>query len=370
MPPLRSQITNVIFVTIIFLTLFICIFSTNTVSQETGPREIRVGIRTAAFPIGNLIQPGQYGGFCGAFLEELRNELSRQNLQIQVTPLEKSIENQYRGRDYPRFGALLDDKADIECGPNSRSSLDLKIEEKGSKTFGDEIELSTKNFYRTGIRLLLKNDTGEELKKVSSDKLRELSIAVLRRTTTLQQFEAQQQHYANYVPYPRVELSQSKYDVRDLALDDLQDDKIRAFASDAVILQTLFKEGVQGEPQFRKDREPYIDRKDYTIFPSEGYLPYLGEQLYAIAIRKNTGYSGWLRDTIDKVLDNPNLSKAKQEIEKYEGVDIPPIKPPGEDNSWLPVWVTDWVDSWVAILIAVITALGAIIAAYLGRRRC
>ena len=372
MPLLRSHMRSVAFVTIALLILFICIFSTNALSQETLPKGIRVGIRDAAFPIGNLTGSGQYDGFCGAFIEELRDELSRQSPQIRVTPLEKSIENQYRGKNYPRFGALLDDKADIECGPNSRSSLDLKIEGRPNKTFGDEVELSTNNFYRTGIRLLLKKDTAEELEKASSDdlqdQLQKLKIAVLRHTTTLQQFEAQKQHYKNYVPYPIDESLQSKYDIRDIALKALEDDKVRAFASDAVILQTLFEKGVQGEPEFRKDREPYKDRdQTYTIFPLKGYLRYLDEQLYAIAIRKNTKYSDWLRTTIDKVLDNPNLSQAKQEIKNYEdsiaapSVDRTPDDPTPDD----PTIIVAKIAAAAAIIVAIITALSnpAIIAA-------
>jgi polar amino acid transport system substrate-binding protein len=374
MPQLRYQAVNVLSITLLILSI-VCVSGSPSLSQnldEIGLREIRVGIRNAAFPIGDAIQPGQYRGFCADFVEQLKNELSRQNQQISVRPLEKPLENQYRGEGYPRFGALLAKIAEIECGPNSRQSLDLPIDatRKDSRIFRDEIAPSTKDFYRTGIKLLVKSDTAEELRKASPDELKNkllnLPIAVVRQTTTLQAFSAQQQYYKQFVPYPRDQSLNPLYDVRDLALDALENDQVKAFASDAVILQTLFQKGVTGQPEYRKERPAYKDAKDingkrYEIFPDKGYLPNLEEQQYVMAVRKKTGYQNALIDLIDNVLGNRSLDKAVQAIRDYEstptniGFGLPSI-------DWGAFWT--WAsDKGVAIITALISAAGVVLAA-------
>ncbi|MGB3298312.1 MAG: transporter substrate-binding domain-containing protein, partial [Phormidesmis sp.] len=292
-------------------------------------------------------------------------ELSRRNLQIPVVPLAKPLENQYRGQNYPRYGALLIDEADIECGPNSTSSLELETNVEGIETFGDKIKLS-RSFYTTGIRLLLKKDTAKALKKADLE-LQNLLIAVLRQTTTLQEFEDHKEYYRNYVPYPKNKLQDSKNDVRDLALNALQNDRVQAFASDAPILQTLFKQGVQGEYPFRQDREPY-EKSDYTIYPGEGYLDELGAQEYAIAIQKNTTYSERLRDIINEVIGNHNLSEQKQEIKNYESN---PRNAFRFLNNWGAALVTAIgavANNWLPIFGIVIPAAAVVAAAYLSRR--
>ena len=151
------------------------------------------------------------------------------------------------------------------------------------------------------------------------DKLSTLRIAAIKGTTTLKEFRVSRDYYKNLVPYPRDKQANQKLDVRDFVLDDLETDKVKAFASDAIILRTLLEEGVKGEAGYRKDREAYKNL-NYVIYPSAPgkYLPNLGKQEYAIAINKNTHYVGWLRKTIDKVLDNADLSQAKEDIKEYE----------------------------------------------------
>jgi polar amino acid transport system substrate-binding protein len=198
------------------------------------------------------------------------------------------------GKSYPRFDGLLNNRIDIECGSNSISSLNLKINENEDTTFGDKIELSKTIFHTTGIKLLLKKDTANDLNRDLNNlenKLRDLSIAVMRQTTTLNEFKNNDQYYRGYIPYPKIEKSNSKLDVRDLALDDLGNSvKPFAFASDSPMLQTLFENGVEGESQFVKHRNPYKDTNNYTIFPAEpgSYLPHLNKQFYAVAISKET----------------------------------------------------------------------------------
>lgn len=304
----------------------ICFFGNSAVSQisnaSTGsyPSQIRLGIRTTSSAIGSKNISGSYGGFCGEFLNTLGQELSRQNQKIPVIALD--IANQYRGREYPRYDGLISNKVEIECGPNSKSSLRLR-DTRDKKPFRRKILFSRNNFHTTGIKLLLKKETAAELQSTPlnqlEDKLSTLRIAAIKGTTTLKEFRINRDFYNSFVAYPKRKQANQKLDVRDFALDDLEAGKVKAFASDAIILRTLLEKGVKGEPGYRKERQP-LKNQNYVIYPPEPgkYLPNLEKQQYAIAINKNTPYVKWLRQTIDRVLSNPTLSQAKQYVKEYE----------------------------------------------------
>lgn len=302
----------------------VCFFSNSAqvsnASTGSYPSQIRLGIRTTSSAIGSKNIGGSYGGFCGEFLKTLGQELSRQNQQIPVIALD--IANQYRGREYPRYDGLISNKVEIECGPNSKSSLRLR-DTRDKKPFRHKILFSSNNFHTTGIKLLLKKETAAELQSTPlnqlEDKLYRLPIAAIKGTTTLREFRANKDFYSSLVAYPKKKQANQKLDVRDFALDDLEAGKVKAFASDAIILRTLLEEGVKGEAGYRKDRQP-LKNQNYVIYPPEPgkYLPNLEKQQYAIAINKNTPYVKWLRQTIDRVLSNANLSQAKQYVKKYE----------------------------------------------------
>ncbi len=314
------------FITATFFVSSSCFFGNSAFSQtsnastENYPTQIRLGIRTTSSAIGSKNIDGSYGGFCGEFLKTLEQELSRQNQKIPVIALD--IANQYRGREYPRYDGLISNKVEIECGPNSTSSLKLK-DTRDKKPFRDKIIFSRSNFHTTGIKLLLKKETAEELHntplKQLENKLSTLRIAAIKGTTTFKEFRVNRNFYNSFVFYPKRKQANQKLDVRDFALDDLEAGKVKAFASDAIILRTLLEKGVKGEVGYRKDRQP-LKNQNYVIYPPEPgkYLPNLEKQQYAIAINKNTQYARWLRKTIDKVLSNASLNQAKQYIKEYE----------------------------------------------------
>ena len=305
--------------------LISCKSQVDSLPQESYPKQIRVGIRTTSSGIGSKNKDGSYGGFCAEFLKTLEQELSRQNRQIPVIP--KDIANQYRGKAYPRYSGLTAEKIEMECGPNSTFTLKLR-DRQDNQLLKSKILFSKKSFHTTGIKLLLNKKTAVELENAPENqlekKLSALSIAVIRGTTTLQQFRKNGNYYDGYVPYPKIKQKNQKLDIRDLALDDLEKGEIKAFASDAIILRTLLEEGIQGKSGYRKSRQPFKN-KNYVMYPQapNTYLPKLKKQQYAIAINKNTDYAKWLRETADKVLEKPSLNQAKQDIQKYEnGGDI------------------------------------------------
>ncbi|MEM6752602.1 MAG: hypothetical protein AAF630_06505 [Cyanobacteria bacterium P01_C01_bin.38] len=315
----------------------ICFFS-NSASQASNasigsyPSQIRLGIRTASSAIGSKNIDNSYGGFCGEFLKTLGQELSRQNQQIPVIALD--IANQYRGMEYPRYDGLISNKVEIECGPNSKSSLRLR-DTRDRKPFRQKIIFSRNNFHTTGIKLLLKKETAAELQSTPLNQLEEklstLRIAAIKGTTTLKEFRVNRDFYNSVVRYPKRKQANQKLDVRDFALDDLEAGKVKAFASDAIILRTLLEKGVKGKPGYRKDRQP-LKNLNYVIYPPEPgkYLPNLGKQQYAIAINRNTPYAKWLRQTIDRVLKSADLSQAKQYVKQYEDGNYYASAPPSQ----------------------------------------
>ena len=321
--------------TIIVLTCLICIIAAKSAFAQTNlpklPSTIRLGIRTAAYPIGHVDPdvPDKFGGFCDVFRQELENQLREEGRSIPVVA--QVIKNQYTGENYPRYDGLINNHIDIECGPNSISSLYL-LDKKGEQgePFINKIDYASPSFYTTGIKLILKKKEARKLDSLMNrlsqgkqDKaLRNLSIGVLDHTTTLSEIARAAKESANfYLNYKTFYLQNDQGSARDAALYALEGDLIEAFASDAVILETLLKEGVKEDLPYQHRREPY--KKDYTLFPAKPgvYLPHLPTQDCIIAVQKNpAGYSATdLKSLIHSVLSKPRLSVDEREkIRNYE----------------------------------------------------
>lgn len=320
--------------TIIVLTCLICIIAAKSAFAQTNlPTIIRLGIRTAAYPIGHVVDSDgsvKFGGFCDVFIQELENQLRQEGRNIPVVA--QVIRNQYTGGDkgggYPRYDGLINDHIDIECGSNSISSLYL-LDEKG-EPFINKIDYARPSFYTTGIKLLLKKKEARKLNslmnRLSQSKqekaLRNLSIGVLDYTTTRSEIEQAAKGSDNfYLNRKTFDLQDDQSSARDAALNELEEGSIQAFASDAVILETLLKEGVQEDLPYQHRREPY--KKDYTLFPAKpgAYLPYLHRQDCIIAVqRKPVGYSATdLKSLIHSVLIKSSLNVDEREkIKNYE----------------------------------------------------
>lgn len=283
---------------------FICIFSsTHALPQTVLPQQIRIGTRTAAFPIGKVSSDGQISGFCGdAFEDGLRQELLNRGIQSSIT--NQNVANQYKGTRYPRYNGLITGKIEIECGPNSPSSGDL-IDETTGRYFRDEISFSDP-FHQTENKLILKVDQARRLHELPAseqeDEIYKLDIGVVKNTTTLKNFQEKGKAYTSYP-------------TREEALDDLDAGSIEAYASDAIILQTLLERGVQGT-ELEKRRPPY--EEEFILFPlkAKEYLPGLDEESFVIVVKKNTPYERELLDVINTTLSSIQNKNGLAEIEK------------------------------------------------------
>jgi hypothetical protein len=198
----------------------------------------------------------------------------------------------------------------------------------------------------------------------------------MKDTTTFEQFRILNNYYSIF-SYPKIDSrnEEQKLDTRDKALDDLHDGKIEAFASDGVILRTLFEKGIDAKydrdnkRQYRKKRPPYKDYKDsnqYSIFPSEAAktLDHLDKEEYAIAIQKNKPYTSSLKSLIDQTLNRPVLDKEKQLITEFES-DLTSQSPTDKKRDSKSNDDKDDDKPWVQILVAIISLIGVLGAAWI-----
>jgi polar amino acid transport system substrate-binding protein len=307
-----------------FLICFVCIFN-----ACTQPNLIRLGIRTAAYPIGFTYpeNASEYGGFCSAFKEELEKQFS---VKVEI----RGIANEYKGDNYPRFDGLIKNSIDIECGPNSKTSLSLLAPSSDpnlKKPYGQIVAVTEQTFYETGVRLLLENKTTQRLRLYENsselelkNKLKSLKIGVVPGTTTFQQLDR-----FGYNPYPiptPVDPTTGKPDqkrsLRVAALQSLEKGEIDAFASDALILQTILEEKIPGEN---------ISSPDYVVFPSKAkeYLYPLEKEEYRIVIQK--GLVDTWQTKVDSVLQkliNEGWQKTLENYEARYGFSAPKSPPP------------------------------------------
>jgi ABC-type amino acid transport substrate-binding protein len=259
------------------------------------PNPLKLGVRTSVYPLGNNIKtPYSAKGFCGTFGKELQKELASKGQQIKVEYI--PIVNQHKGVIAPRYHGLKTGQIDIECGPNSISS--------GKLPTGEGIEFSNP-FYKTGVKLLLKEELAKKL-DLQLIELNEIKIGVVRESTTL---EVLSKNNIKFVDY----------DSGRKALNALEVNDVNAFASDALIVGNLLKKGVDqpGQPK----REPY-ENLEYTIYPNSSskrtYLTSEPTEEYAMAVMGGTPFTKDLLNAINKTLEKSKLSSEGQKLKEYE----------------------------------------------------
>ncbi len=359
---LLSKVIKIIVIdSLVFL---ICMFgeinnvlsTDQTNSFDELPDQIIIGIRTSSFPIGRVIEPerrdettgeikkyGVYDGFCGRLEQQLEDEIKRlRELGKLIKDIEVNsitIANEYRGKEFIRYKGLRDGSIHIECGPNSISSLELLDE--NDNPFSESIDFvhsftsdhvkEYKDFYTTGIKLLLKYEKKTELYNLNEnqliEELRNLRIGAITKTTTSDQLLKAKEYYPQFIPQG---LDDKKSYAKEVALDSLESsdkDSIEAYAGDAVMLMDLLTRGVEEKRDkdnniYQKARERY-DKRGYELYPDkpEEYLPELDKQEYGIAIKKDTlGYSAEdLNNLILSVLNDSPLNEFERKlIKEYE----------------------------------------------------
>ncbi|MEG4270918.1 MULTISPECIES: transporter substrate-binding domain-containing protein [unclassified Microcoleus] len=327
---------------ILALACLACVLSYVPAVSQTSPTQLpnplKIGVRTSAYEIGNTVSINQAGGFCGTFGEELKQELANNGKQIEVEYYE--IKNDGLGHKYPRYHGLKTDnfqeKINIECGPNSKSSNNLETA-KGID-FSDP-------FYETGVKLLLPQKLASDL-DLQSRKLRSIKVGVVEETTTSLLLRG-------------IVDNIDKYDTRDEALDALDAEKIEAFASDALILQTILDRETLSKSPYR--------RKGFTLFKKDGYLTdSIEEYVMAVEAKERSTFSDELIDSINRTLKRDTISQAKQKLKQIENPTPPApptsITPPTQTTPDILRWLQEFLSSiFTEILGVFITLLSTFI---------
>jgi polar amino acid transport system substrate-binding protein len=342
------------------LVCFTYIFNSSYVlSQTKFPEVIRIGTRTAAHTLGTYDPDRKkIGGFCGYDFESALRKKLAESTTIIPRVTNQPVGNQYDVDKYDRYEGLLKEKIEIECGPNTRLSRKL-FDEKHRQYYEDELTFSNP-FYQSGIKLLLNKDRARTFKKHENElesKIRdeELHIGVMEKTSTYNQL-------TNYLKGKHVHLV--PYFNRNVALTDLKSGKIiQAFASDALIIQTLLDEGMQ-DSKTEISIPPFKD-SEFTLFPLEAkhYLFDLKEE-HAIVIKKNTGYDKKLIAVINDTLSSISDSSYLYNVEKNSTIinEQKPKSPEGIPSGETGFTKTDPNMPWIfAILVLVVLVVVLII---------
>jgi ABC-type amino acid transport substrate-binding protein len=390
---------RVVFITIAIL-MYLASISFPAVAQTTlDEQSFKLGVRTIVPPVEK---------FCDAFKEVLQQKISSAPDYENATVDKKRIVNEYKGKYYYRYAGILDRDFDIavECGPNSISSGNLEKPDSGGAKYDEFVDFS-EPFHKTGIKLLLKEEQAERLKKASPSEINEilqnLRIAAFVGTTTIEQLKSSSYWGNSIVPVDaqadpedpeNTERGTSALERVLTALDDKDGkldtgEKIDALASDAMIVYSLWKDdvepsGEEGYITYTKARNGYRS-KGYAVFPSQDfpspapdkseYLPETQPEEYGIVLKKDS----WLLPFVNSALEEAessasSFSQIKADFVRYEsGASIlsPPELPtepreqlsePSSVNKEPSDSDTRW---WLPIVIPVISVLGAIIIAIL-----
>jgi Bacterial extracellular solute-binding proteins, family 3 len=303
------------------LIYFICGFNSSyAFSQTQLPKTIHIGTRTAALALGTIDNDGSIGGFCGDVFEPgLVKELDRLyregKIKVKIKVKNDIIGNQYADKNHPRYQGLLEEdptkkRIEIECGPNSLSSGKLRYKNT-PEHYEDKVTFSN-TFYASGIKLLLKIDKARDLVNLSESQLKKeiknLHIGSVRKTTTHEQLS-------------KSGMGANAYSTREEVLKALDNGSaINAFATDALIVQTLLEEGIKNDG-LEHSRPPY-KINHFTIFPPEinKYLPEFKNESYAIVVKKDTPYREELiiiiNDTLRKIDGGKYLGSAEKDYSK------------------------------------------------------
>jgi hypothetical protein len=138
--------------------------------------------------------------------------------------------------------------------------------------------------------------------------IKNLHIGSVRKTTTHEQLS-------------KNGMGANAYSTREEALKELDSGSgINAFATDALIVQTLVEEGIKNDG-IEHSRPPYKTNK-FTVFPPEinKYLPGFEKEFYTIVVKKDTPYRkdliSIINNTLKKIDSGKYLGNAEKDYSK------------------------------------------------------
>ena len=321
-------------------------------SKNKIPRHVYMGLRNAAHPLAEIVpvEKTDYKGVCGEFFNSLKNSWSEREIELHV--LDEYLANQYEDpSSNPRSNGLeilrkpqdIEYSSsskylyDLECGPNSRKVVNLKV--RGQR-LGKKIETS-EPFYETELRLITEKKYAKQLIKAQNSEeelLKELNrfelIAIKGTTTELQLKRYQSKNSEIKIKIIELDKSEEKQNLRTKAYHHLisegEGERPKALITDSLIAISLYEKGVQSNFENEDLIDP-LEYQDYTIFPTDPNikLPVFTPERYVILARRDpvgqklirlfNEYIINNRAQIQKDLDNIEL-KSLEKIEQESGL--------------------------------------------------
>jgi hypothetical protein len=325
-----KKLTTLKLASLVMASFLVCILFSAYAFAQGSPKELEnpfeskvliLGVRTAANEIGNDVKEFESNGFCGAFGEELEKKMLDKVLD-KTEVIYKPVENNSLDRiKWKRYDGLRRNVVHVECGPNSKPSNPSDLSKWAS-----DIKFSEKPFYTSGIKLLVKQSLLDSIELESIESAAEKLAAVLKKANILALKDTTTFSLLNESPLLfKLKSADSQAD----ALDKLETSENSAYASDALIITTLFTRGVDeyttSENETLRDWRPaygaFENVNKYAIFPQDGsYLVEESEQ-YHIAIKDTTSYAGELMKVVDDTLNPDFVRKWRETLKKAEAIE-------------------------------------------------
>ncbi|MFN6199725.1 MAG: hypothetical protein ACLBM7_11780 [Dolichospermum sp.] len=252
--------SNIVIVSILFLSHASFAQTPNNNTNQVVTETLFFGLRDDTPPLSYRGISSQWSGYCRQLLEHLKERMNKNNPQKEISIVYKqvSLNNRFTGKGDD--GTPLDG----ECGANTITN------EREAKLTSIDAGFSN-SFAWTGAKLLLKNINKASFYNPEPFKEKTIGIPGIKTTT-------------NSLIGSIYKSATIKQVTRGNAFNELDDNKIIAYAADELILKEMLKE---------RENENLKNSQQYSIVP---YFKPLSHEPYGIVIYNKSKNQNLLND--------------------------------------------------------------------------
>jgi len=252
--------SNIVIVSILFLSHASFAQTPNNNTNQVVTETLFFGLRNDTPPLSYRGISLQWSGYCPQLLEHLKERMNKNNPQkeIGIVYKEVSLNNRFTGKG--EDGTLLDGECSANTITNEREANLRSIDAGFSNSFA-----------WTGAKLLLKNINKASFYNPEPFKERTIGIPGIKTTT-------------NSLIGSIYKSATIKQVTRGNAFNELDDNKIIAYAADELILKEMLKE---------RENENLKNSQQYSIVP---YFKPLSHEPYGIVIYNKSKNQNLLND--------------------------------------------------------------------------
>ena len=244
--------SNIVIVSILFLSHASFAQTPNNNTNQVVKETLYFGLRNDTPPLSYRDISSKWSGYCPQLLEHLKDRMNKDNTEKEISIVYKqvSLNNRFTGRGDD--GTPLDG----ECGANTITN------EREANLRSIDAGFSN-SFAWTGAKLLLKNINKASFYNPEPFKEKTIGIPGIKTTT-------------NSLIGSIYKSATIEQVTRENAFNELDDDKIIAYAADELILKEMLKE---------RENQNLKNSQQYSIVP---YFKPLSHEPYGIVIYKKS----------------------------------------------------------------------------------